>query len=111
MCWRGIVTNWFRTENLVLSGLLRRLVQANMIPIALIDNDMLHAILITQMMLETLTALMVDPATQDEINHVYHMNTKEVMMWDLNSKNAKQIKMLEQRTGVNLDHYHKLKIT
>ena len=31
-------------------------------------------------------------------------------MLDLNVKNAKQMKMLEEQTGVNLDHYHKLNI-
>ena len=32
------------------------------------------------------------------------MNAKEMrMMWDLNKKNAEQIKSLEEQTGANLD--------
>ena len=38
------------------------------------------------------------------------MNAKEMMMWDLGAKNTKQIKTLEEQTGVNLDHYYKLNI-
>jgi hypothetical protein len=38
------------------------------------------------------------------------MNTKEMMMWDLARKSEKQVTELEEETGVNLDHYHKLKI-
>ena len=38
------------------------------------------------------------------------MNAKELMMWDLGVKNAKQIETLEEQTGVNLDHYYKLRI-
>ena len=36
------------------------------------------------------------------------MSAKEMMMWDLGAKNTKQIKTLEEQTGVNLDHYYKL---
>ena len=38
------------------------------------------------------------------------MNAKEVIMWELSAKNVKQIKSLEEQTGVNSDHYYKLKI-
>ena len=38
------------------------------------------------------------------------MNAKELMMWDLGAQNAKQIETLEEQTGVNLDHYYKLRI-
>ena len=33
-----------------------------------------------------------------------------MMMCDLGAKNARKIKTLEEQTGVNLDHYYKLKI-
>ena len=42
-----------------------------------------------------------------------HMNAKgKEMMWDLGTKNTKQIKALEEQTGVNLDPIidHKLNI-
>ena len=75
----------------------------------LIHNYTLHAILLTQIVLETLNDLTVPPAPQGP-NFTYRMNAKEVMMRDLNSKNAKQIAQLEEQTGVDLEHYHKLKI-
>ena len=65
---------------------------------------MLQTILLTQIMLETLDGLAVPKALQGN-TFAYHMNAKEVMMWDLGAKNAKQIKTLEEQTGVNLDHY------
>ena len=33
-----------------------------------------------------------------------------MVIWDLNKKNAELMKALEEQTGVNLDHYHKLNI-
>ena len=81
-----------------------------MIPATLIDNQTLQSILLTQIMLETLTDVTVPPAPQSS-NFAYHMNAKEMVMLDLNVKNAKHfMKMLEEQTGVNLDHYHKLNI-
>ena len=38
----------------------------------------------------------------------YHMNAKEMMMFDMARKYEKQVEALEKETGVNLDHYHKL---
>ena len=43
-------------------------------------------------------------------NFTYRANAKEMVMWDLNKKNAELMKALEEQTGVNLDHYHKLNI-
>ena len=42
------------------------------------------------------------PAVRQGNNFTYHMNAKEMMMWDLDAKNTKQIKVLEEQTGVNL---------
>ena len=89
--------------------LLRQLVQANMIPATLIDNQTLQSILLTQVILETLTDVTVPPAPQAS-NFTYRANAKEMVMWDLNKKNAELMKALEEQTGVNLDHYHKLNI-
>ena len=113
MCWRDIVTPWLsdkalnRDENVVLLDLLCHLVHANMVPATLIDNSTLHSILLTQIMLESLAHLEVPAAPQGN-TFTYHMNAKE--MWDLGAKNTKQIKMLEEQTGVNLNHYYKLNI-
>ena len=70
---------------------------------------MLETILLTQIMLETLNGLSVPKFPQGN-TFTYHMNAKELMMWDLGAKNAKQIETLEEQTGVNLDHYYKLRI-
>ena len=110
MSWRDFVTRWLPNKTQEsLTTLVQHLVRANMIPTTLIDNYMLHAILLTQIVLETLNDLTVPPAPQGP-NFTYRMNAKEVMTHDLNSKNAKQIEQLEEQTGVGLEHYHKLKI-
>ena len=83
--------------------------ETNIIPETLIDIWMLQTILLTQIMLETLNGLSVPKAPQGN-TFIYHMNAKELMMWDLGAKNAKQIERLEEQTGVNLDHYYKLGI-
>ena len=75
----------------------------------LVDNLTLHSILLTQIMLETLNGISVPKAPQGN-TFTYHANAKEMMMWELGAKNAKHIKSLEEQTGVNLDHYHKLGI-
>ena len=69
----------------------------------------LHSILLTQIMLETLNGKSVPKAPQGN-TFTYYANAKEMMMWELGAKNAKHIKSLEEQTGVNLDHYHKLGI-
>ena len=69
----------------------------------------LHSILLTQIILETLGDINVPRAPQGN-KFVYRANAKETMMWDLNQKNGKLIRELEEKTGVNLDNYHKLNI-
>ena len=115
MAWRDIVTHWlsdkFLTQegNLATMDLMRLLIEKNIIPATLIDNPTLHAIMLTQIILETLTGVTVPRAPQGN-NFTYHMNAKEIMMWDLARKNEKRVATLEEETGVNLDHYHKLNI-
>ena len=60
-------------------------------------------------MLETLNGKSVPKAPQGN-TFTYCANAKEMMMWELGAKKAKHIKSLEEQTGVNLDHYHKLGI-
>ena len=112
MFWRDIVCAWLsnktRQDRSILD-LIRSLVETNIIPETLVDNSMLQTILLTQIMLETLNRLSVPKAPQGN-TFTYHMNAKELMMWDLGVKNAKQIETLEEQTGVNLDHYYKLRI-
>ena len=79
-----------------------------MISATLIDNPTLHSIILTQIILETLTGITVPRAPQGN-TFTYHMNTKEIM-FDMASKNEKQVESLEKETGVNLDHYHNLNI-
>ena len=92
-----------------LLDLIRCLVDTNIIPEALVNNSTLQSIWLTQIMLETLNGISVPKAPQGN-NFTYHMNAKEMMMWELGAKNAKHIKSLEDQTGVNLHHYYKLKI-
>ncbi len=115
MAWRDIVTHWlsdkFLTQegNLATMDLMRLLIEKNIIPTMLIDNPTLQAIMLTQIILETLTGVTVPQAPQGN-NFTYHMNAKEIMMWDLARKNEKRVATLEEEMGVNLDHYHKLNI-
>ena len=112
MSWRDITSTWLtnntRKEDRLILDLIRYLVERN-IPETLVDNLTLHSILLTQVMLETLNGISVPKAPQGN-TFTYHANAKEVMMWELGAKNAKHIKSLEEQTGVNLDHYHKLGI-
>ena len=98
-----------RKEDRLILELIRYLVERNIIPETLVDNLTLHSILLTQIMLETLNGISVPKPPQGN-TFTYHANAKEMMMWELGAKNAKHIKSLEEQTGVNLDHYHKLGI-
>ena len=112
MFWRDIISAWLsnktRPDRSILD-LIRSLVETNIIPETLVDNSMLQMTLLTQIMLETLNRLPV-PKAQQGSTFTYHMNAKELMMRDLGAKNTKQIETLEEQTGVNLDHYYKLRI-
>jgi hypothetical protein len=115
MAWRNIVTHWLSDKIITQEGTLatldfmKLLTEKNIIPTTLIDNATLHAIILTQIILETLTGITVPRAPQGN-TFTYHMNAKEMMMFDMARKNEKQIEALEKETGVNLDHYHKLNI-
>ena len=114
MSWRDITSTWLTNnsgkEDRLILDLIRYLVERNIIPETLVDNLTLHSILLTQIMLETLNGISVLKALQGN-TFTYHTNAKEMMMWELGAKkNAKHIKSLEEQTGVNLDHYHKLGI-
>ena len=111
MSWRDIISTWLtnnsRKEDRLILDLIPYLVERNIISETLVDNLTLHSILLTQIMLETLNGISVPKAPQGNTS-TYHANAKE--MWELGAKNAKHIKSLEEQTGVNLDHYYKLKI-
>ena len=114
MCWRDIVKNWFLTktlqhEKLEILNLIRQLIEINIIPETLVDNETLQSILLTQILLETLDGVSVPRTLQGE-NLTYCSNAKEAIMWNLSAENVPKIKRLEEETGVNLDHYHKLNI-
>ena len=114
MSWRGIVATWLTSnshkEDRLILDLIHYLVERNIIPETLVDNLTLHSILLTQSMLETLNGISVPEAPQGN-TFTYHANAKEMMMWELEAKNTKHIKLLEEQTGVNLNHYYKLKTT
>ena len=103
------LSNNSRKEDRLILDLIRCLVETNIIPETLVENSLLQSILLTQIMLETLNGLSVPKAPQGN-TFTYHANAKEMMMWDLGAKNAKQIKTLEEQTGMNLDNYYELKI-
>ena len=89
--------------------LVGRLIRANIIPATLVDDHKLYSILLNQIMLEALGDINLPRAPQGN-NLVYRANAKETTMRDLNQKNGKLIRELEEKTGVNLDNYHKLNI-
>ena len=112
MFWRDIISAWLSNktrQDRSIVDLIRSLVETNIISETLVDNSMLQRILLTQITLETLNGLSVPKAPQGN-SFTYHMNAKELMMWDLGGKNAKQIETFEEQREVNLDHYYKLRI-
>ena len=72
MSWRDVVTNWLSNkkdltlldllQEMIQADMIRDMIEANMIPATLIDNQTLHSILLTQVILETLMDLSVPPA-------------------------------------------------
>ena len=78
--------------------LMRLLIEKNTIPATLIDNPTLHAIILTQIILETLTGITVPRAPQGN-TFTYHMNAKEMLMWDMARKNEKQVEALQKKRG------------
>ena len=102
------VPNTTASQNLCIRDLVHHLMQGNMTPTTLINNATLHSILLIQVILEKLTGVTA-PAIPPG-NFSYQMDAKDIVMFYMNIKNDKLIKELEERTGVNLNHYHKLKI-
>ena len=114
MCWRDMVKNWFvsktlQRETLELLNLIRQMIETHTIPATLVDNETLHSILLTQILLETLNNVLV-PRKLQGTNFAYRSDAREAIMWNLSAENVLKIKRLEEETGVNLDHYHKLNI-
>ena len=108
MTWRNIVTHWLSDKIITQDGnlaldLMKLLIEKNIIPVTLIDNPTLHSIILTQIILETLTGITV-PRTPQGNTFTYHMNAKEMLMWDMARKNEKQVEALEKETGVNSEH-------
>ncbi len=72
MAWKDIVSHWlldkFLTQegNLATMDLMRLLIEKNIIPATLIDNPTLHAVMLTQIILETLTGVTVPRAPPGE---------------------------------------------
>ena len=109
MCWRNIVKNWcisktLQREKLEILNFIRQLIETNTIPATLVDNETLHSILLTQIVLETLNNVSVPRKSQGK-NFAYHSDAREAIMWNLSAENVLKIKRLEEEMGVNLDHY------
>ena len=109
MCWRDIVKNWFisktlQRESAEIFNSIRQLIETNTIPATLVDNETLYSILLTQILLETLNNVSVPRKSQGK-NFAYRSDAREAIM---SAENVLKIKRLEEETGVNLDHYHKL---
>ena len=116
MSWRDIITVWLSKEKFVVpneiklstTDLADSLVEKNIIPSGIRNNAILHEVLLTRILLETLDAIKVPRAPQSNGNFVYRMNAKEMLKWSMGRKNEEEIKALEKETGVSLEHYHKL---
>ena len=106
--YQHLVDKQFGKEDHLILDLIRYLVERNIIPETLVDNLTLHSILLTQIMLETLNGISVPKARQGN-SFTYHANAKRN---DVGTRGKKRqaYKSLEEQTGVNLDHYHKLGI-
>ena len=83
--------------------LVENLIRENIIPSSFKKNQTLYSILITHIILYMLHDLNV-PDT------AYQLNARDEIMIDLQVKNKDQIEDLEYQTGINLEHYYKLKI-
>jgi hypothetical protein len=78
---------------------MKLLIEKNIIPVTLIDNPTLHSIILTQIILETLTSITVPRPPPQGNTFTYHMNAKEMLMWDMARKNEKQVEALQKETG------------
>ncbi len=117
MSWKDVITTWLSKEKLIVpnetklstTDLADKLVEKDMIPAAIKNNAILHEVLLTQILLETIDVIKVPRAPQNPNGYfVYRMNAKEMLLWHMGRKNAERVKDLEKETGVNLEHYHKL---
>ena len=114
MCWRDIVKNWFisktlQREKLEILNLIRQLIETNTIPATLVDNETLHSILLTQILLETLNDVSVPRKPQGK-EFVYRSDAREAIMWNLSAENVLKLKRLEEEMGVNYYYYYYLHI-
>ncbi len=73
MSWKDVITAWLSKEKLIVpnetklstTDLADILVEKNMIPAAIRNNAILHEVLLTRIMLETLDAIKVPRAPQN----------------------------------------------
>ena len=96
-------------ESMEILNLIRQLIETHTIPATLVDNETLQSILLTQILLETLNNVSVPRKPQGK-EFAYRSDAREAIMWNLSAENVLKIKRLEEETGANLDHYHKLNI-
>jgi hypothetical protein len=60
MNWREVVARWLARKGVILGGefkipeLVELMIERNIVPARLMDNDALHTVLLTQIMWETL---------------------------------------------------------
>ena len=96
MCWRDIVKNWFisktlEREKLEILNLIRQMIETHTIPATLVDNETLHTILLTQILLETLNDVSVPRKPQGK-ESAYRSDAREAIMWNLSGENVLKIK-------------------
>jgi hypothetical protein len=82
-------------------------VTRGLVPSSLCGNDTLHPILLAQIMDLYLKRFSVPECMSAGFLHV--MNCHRMMEIDLYGKVERQMTVLGKATGVNLDHYYKLK--
>ena len=109
MSWKDVITTWLSEEKLIVpnetklstTDLADKLVEKDMIPTAIKNNAILHEVLLTQILLETIDVIKVPRAPQNPNGYfVYRMNAKEMLLWHMGRKNAERVKDLEKETGV-----------
>ncbi len=108
MSWKDVITTWLSKEKLIVpnetklstTDLADKLVEKDMIPAAIKNNAILHEVLLTQILLETIDVIKVPRAPQNPNGYfVYRMNAKEMLLWHMGRKNAERVKDLEKETG------------
>ena len=114
MSWKNVVLGQLLNASqtmgkLSTTDLAEGLVERGIIPETVKDDQTLHGILLSEIVLNAIAGVKVPPAPQNQDGYfVYRMNAKEMLVSEMVRRNSEQVRGLERRTGINLEHYYKI---